>query len=237
MPVHERVENPASKVAVRRKASDSTSDSQSGVRHPLMTMQRSYGNAYVARLLAQRAEAEEELQMKRDPDSSNSKPEVGLEGGQISEGLTNKINSARGGGAALDDSTRATMEHSFGDSFEDVRIHTDGEADSLNRSVSAKAFTTGSDIFFSQNASPSDSSLLAHELTHVVQQRGAGNPSGPLTVGPAGDAHEMAANSAAGSVASGTAVASAQRAAEEEEDVAAPISRAEVPAPEEELPM
>jgi hypothetical protein len=118
------------------------------------------------------------------------------------------------------------METAFGQSFDDVRIHTGSEANSLNRSVSAKAFTTGTDIFFSDNASPHDSNLLAHELTHVVQQRGMSPSSGPMSVGPAGDSHEQAADSAASAVTSGGAVASAQRAWDQ-------IAREEMP--EEEL--
>lgn len=195
--------------------------------HHLMSLQRSIGNAQVSRMLAQREQPEEEMiQTKHDSDSHHSAPEVGMEGGQISDDLTGRINSKRGGGTSLDSGTQAKMEDSFGSSFDDVRIHTDAEADSLNRSVSAKAFTTGSDIFFSQNASPSDSHLLAHELTHVVQQREAGTGSGPMTVGPAGDSHEVAADKAASSVASGVSAASAQR---EEDPALAGIAREELP--------
>jgi hypothetical protein len=69
------------------------------------------------------------------------------------------------------------MEGAFGADFSGVRVHTDSKSDSLNRSVQAKAFTTGSDIFFRsgtyQPASSGGQELLAHELTHVVQQGGA----------------------------------------------------------------
>jgi hypothetical protein len=58
-----------------------------------------------------------------------------------------------------------------------VRVHTDAQSDSLNKSIQAKAFTTGSDIFFSKGAydpgSQSGQELLGHELTHVVQQGSA----------------------------------------------------------------
>src|SRR5262249_43935202 len=126
--------------------------------------------------------------------------------------LSGRINSRRGGGAALDEGTRATMEGSFGTSFQDVRVHTDAESDALNRSISAKAFTTGSDIFFRKDTSPGDHSLLAHEMTHVVQQRSSSH-SGPMTVGPAGDSHEQHADATASAVTSGTA-AQAQREAD-----------------------
>src|SRR5262249_16056441 len=66
--------------------------------------------------------------------------------------------------------------------FSGVRIHTGAESHSLNRAVNAIAFTTGQDIFFRDGAyNPHDSGgreLLAHELTHVVQQGGATQSSG-----------------------------------------------------------
>jgi len=69
------------------------------------------------------------------------------------------------------------MESALGSDLSGVRVHTGGEADVLNRSLQAKAFTTGSDVFFSQGAyrpgSASGSHLLAHELAHVVQQGGS----------------------------------------------------------------
>ena len=97
------------------------------------------------------------------------------------------------------------MEGALGANFGEVRIHTDAESDVLNRGVSAVAFTTGSDIFFSQGSFEPNTAagrqLLAHELTHVVQQGGMSG-SGPLTVGPAGDSHEQEADAAASAVAS-----------------------------------
>jgi Domain of unknown function (DUF4157) len=85
-----------------------------------------------------------------------------------------EIDSARGGGATLDSGVRAQMESSFGADFGGVRVHDNSQADSLNRSLSALAFTTGNDIFFRQGKYQPGSSdgrrLLAHELTHVVQQ-------------------------------------------------------------------
>ena len=87
------------------------------------------------------------------------------------------INSTRGSGSALPDETRGMMESKMGYDFSGVKVHTDATSDSLNRSVSAKAFTTGSDVYFSDGAfnpgSKDGQQLLAHELTHVVQQGGA----------------------------------------------------------------
>ncbi len=64
----------------------------------------------------------------------------------------------------------------FGADFSGVRVHTDAQAHQLNQSIQAKAFTTGQDVFVRQGAyepgSRGGQELLAHELTHVVQQKG-----------------------------------------------------------------
>ncbi|MBE8522490.1 DUF4157 domain-containing protein [Amycolatopsis sp. H6(2020)] len=84
-----------------------------------------------------------------------------------------------GGGAPLDTSTREDMETRFGTDFSDVRVHTDGAAHDSAKSVNAQAYTVGSNIVFQRDkfdpASDSGKHMLAHELTHVVQQR-----SGPV---------------------------------------------------------
>lgn len=162
--------------------------------HPLLRLQQQVGNQQVARMLAQR-QAEEAIMTQRVPavQLERDTPEVGLAGGPISDGLAKRIQSKRGSGSPLPDSTRSRMESGFGTSFEHVRLHTDTESASISRSLGAKAATTGSDIFFGQGASPSDTSLVAHELTHVVQQstmRGGG----PMTVNKEGDSHEQEAN-------------------------------------------
>lgn len=93
-----------------------------------------------------------------------------------------------GGGQPLSKTDREFMEPRFGRSFENVRLHTDSEAQQQATGVGAKAFTSGSDISFGPGSGPGDKKLLAHELTHVAQQD-AGNGSdksvmrapGPLT--------------------------------------------------------
>jgi hypothetical protein len=90
------------------------------------------------------------------------------------------IESARGGGARMPGGVQGKMEHAFGVDFSAVRVHADGTSDSLNRSLGARAFTTQSDIFFRSGEyhpeSASGQELLAHELTHVVQQTGEVSP-------------------------------------------------------------
>jgi len=171
-------------------------------------------------MLAQRASAddEEEVLQRQEVEEeelqlARAAPEVGPEGGPVSDATASRIESLRGGGSALDQGARAEMEGSLGDSFADVRVHTGGEAHQLNRSLGAKAFTTGSDLFFAEGASPADKGLLAHELTHVTQQRGMAG-GGPMSVGPADDAYEAAAEASSAAVSSGAAPA-AQRKPEE----------------------
>src|SRR5438105_15127257 len=89
-----------------------------------------------------------------------------------------------GGGSPLDRDTRGFMESRLGADFGDVRVHSDGKATESARSVQAYAYTVGNDAVFQSDkyAPDSDSGqrMLAHELTHVVQQR-----SGPVDGTPA----------------------------------------------------
>jgi Domain of unknown function (DUF4157) len=100
------------------------------------------------------------------------KSDVG--GMAVSPEIESSIQQARGSGQSLAESIRNPMEQAFGADFSGVQVHTDERSDRLNRAVQAKAFTTGQDIFFRQGEySPSSrggQELLAHELTHVVQQ-------------------------------------------------------------------
>jgi hypothetical protein len=108
---------------------------------------------------------------------STGSPEVGREGGAISDDLTSRIEARRGTGSALPTDVRRRMESGFGRSLADVRVHTDGESARLNRAVSARAFTTGKDIFFGAGEySPGTAAgerVLAHEIAHT-QQHGGG---------------------------------------------------------------
>ncbi|MCK9485688.1 MAG: DUF4157 domain-containing protein [Dehalococcoidia bacterium] len=123
----------------------------------------------------QREADEEELQMS--PVQRDAAPEVGMEGGAASAETSAAIESARGGGSPLPGDVRREMEGAFGADFGGVRIHEGGQAADLNQRISARAFTTGSDIFIGQGGlnagSRGGKELLAHELTHVVQQGAA----------------------------------------------------------------
>ncbi len=106
------------------------------------------------------------------------------------------IDRRRGGGSGLDPGVRSRMEPLVG-TLQDVRVHHDGAADALARSVQARAFTTGRDLFFARGeyrpGTAAGDRLLAHELTHVAQQRGAPR-SGPLTLTEPNDRFEREAD-------------------------------------------
>ncbi|MBN3894273.1 MAG: DUF4157 domain-containing protein [Nostoc sp. NOS(2021)] len=91
-----------------------------------------------------------------------------------SANLERSIQQAQGSGQPLADSIKSPMEQAFGADFSGVKVHTDGQSDQLNRSIQARAFTTGQDVFFRQGeynpGNRGGQELLAHELTHVVQQ-------------------------------------------------------------------
>jgi hypothetical protein len=110
------------------------------------------------------------------------------------------IARTRGGGSPLAPGSRESASATLGDPLADVRVHHDDAADALARSVSARAFTTGSDVYFArgeyQPGSSGGDELLTHELAHVVQQRDAPT-TGPLTVSMPGDALETEADAIA----------------------------------------
>lgn len=119
----------------------------------------------------------------------------------VPRGVEAAIGRSRGGGHALGDGPRARMESSFGADFRQVRVHTDAEADALNRAVNSTAFTTGRDIFFSRGSYDTESAagraLLSHELTHVVQQGNHGIVPRNLVLGDAADRTEREADAIA----------------------------------------
>jgi hypothetical protein len=118
------------------------------------------------------SECEEERVARKSPSG---------EAPRVVDGVEAKIQALRGGGRPLPDATRSFFEPRFGDSFAGVRIHDDSRAQTLARAVDARAFTLGPDIVFGAGQYAPDSAggrqLLAHELTHVIQQRGVA--SGP----------------------------------------------------------
>jgi hypothetical protein len=119
--------------------------------------------------------------------------------GTVHADVQSTIDSTRGSGTSVDSGVAERLSGSLGD-LSDVRVHTDETADKLNRSVSARAFATGTDVYFASGeyspGSAAGDKLIAHELAHVVQQRGSA-ASGPLSVSQPGDTMEREADSVA----------------------------------------
>lgn len=118
---------------------------------------------------------EEELQMSRLQRSVA--PVVGAAGGELDSATEAAIARAGSGGRPLEAGMQRDMESSFGADFSSVRVHTGPRTDALNSAMQSRAFTTGSDVFVRSGDYNPESrggrELLAHELTHVVQQGAA----------------------------------------------------------------
>jgi len=115
-------------------------------------------------------------------DGNGATPELqrsaGSGGGEsVSGDHERQLRSSLTGGQSLPASTQSFFEERFGHDFSDVRVHTGPEAGEAAQSIDAEAFTLGSDIAFAPGAyqpgTNGGKQLLAHELTHVVQQGGA----------------------------------------------------------------
>ena len=167
----------------------------------LLRVQRTYGDRYVRRVVDLSTQVHSE--------------------GDVTPGVEAAIQRERGGEQALDSTARAQMEPALGADFSGMRVHTGAQADTLNRDLTARAFTVGQGIFFKQGEySPGSSTgreLLAHELTHVVQQ-GGDRVKRKLTVGAPDDQYEQEADRMAVRVMSRIS-----RVPEEEEEKVEPL--------------
>ena len=169
-------------------------------------LQRTLGNQAVGRLLTKTGSAQSAIQRQLPPEKEEklmlkpATPGVGPEGGKVPPKVESAINRARGSGQPLESTVQEQMSHYLGHDFSGVRVHTGSEADTLNQQLSAKAFTTGRDIFFRRGTyypgSSSGRELIAHELSHVVQQsKGRVRVGGGgMTVRPAADNFEREAD-------------------------------------------
>lgn len=215
----QQAEEAALQKAQQHESSDVDS-SHDAPTNSVLSMQRTHGNQAVQRMIAA---------VQRS---------VMQDGGAINDEISQRINSKRGGGSGLDGAVQASAGSQMGYDFSGVRVHTDSESDQLNKSLGAKAFTTGSDIYFSANSyNPGTSEgqeLIHHELTHVVQQGGQA-PSGGLTLGPADDAYEREADHMAQSATSQASQPASAQAKRVDEIQAMRIQREAMPEEEEML--
>jgi len=119
-----------------------------------------------------------QVQRQEEPEEEEEEPiqtkQVRTRAPSETPNLASRIESLKGSGQPLPRSVRAFFEPRFGHNFSQVRVHTDAQADKTARAVNARAFTLGRDIVFGVGEhAPNTASgrkLLAHELTHVVQQ-------------------------------------------------------------------
>jgi hypothetical protein len=153
------------------------------------------------------------------------------------------LDTVGSGGSPLSDDVRADMEGRLGHDFGDVRVHSDGAAHESAKSVNAQAFTVGSDIVFQSGMydpnSDSGRHMIAHELTHVVQQRNGPvdgtDAGGGVKISDPSDRFEREAVANADRVMSGPApAADVQRSAETSSALS--VQREDAPMEEEEEP-
>ncbi|QZZ22010.1 DUF4157 domain-containing protein [Leptothermofonsia sichuanensis E412] len=132
---------------------------------PVQMLQRAEEKEEQAQMLQRAEEKEEPAQAKEEPGQTPA----------VTANLENRIQSMRSGGQPLPDSTRSFFETRFGYDFSGVRIHTDSQADEVSRQLNAQAFTIRQNVFFSAGRYEPHTTqgkwLLAHELTHTVQQQ------------------------------------------------------------------
>jgi Domain of unknown function (DUF4157) len=139
------------------------------------------------------AECEDEQHKHEEEGPVHAKRQAGMAGAVT--GDAGHLAALEGRGQPLPDGLRGELEPSFGRDFSDVRLHTDAAAGESARAFDARAYTYGRHVVFGAGqfdpASTHGRHLLAHELTHVVQQSGQSRPGlqrqkkgGPLDLQP-----------------------------------------------------
>ncbi|MDH4474745.1 MAG: DUF4157 domain-containing protein [Fluviicola sp.] len=120
---------------------------------------------------------EEELQAKED-EEVQTKLQSSAPTTPSKPSINDQLSSSKGSGSPLSGGVKQEMESGFGADFSGVKIHTDDRAASMSKEIGAQAFTNKGDIYFNQGkfnpATTQGKTLLAHELTHTIQQGAAG---------------------------------------------------------------
>ena len=131
----------------------------------VLELQRSHGNQFVVGMLQRKCSC--------GGSCAKCSAERDKQGSEHGPAIADYIQRA-GDGKSLNADTREAMESRLGNDFSDVRVHSDEEAAGAASALNAEAFTVGKDVFFGAGKYRGDSAdpLLAHELTHVAQQRG-----------------------------------------------------------------
>ncbi|WP_228561063.1 eCIS core domain-containing protein [Catenulispora pinisilvae] len=189
----------------------------------LLSLQRSVGNAAVVQLLAEAGDAHSQ-------ESHEHGPGCGHGGGDAPVQRSSVQSVLSAPGSPLAAPMRAEMESRLGADFSDVRLHTGGAAQRSAAEIGARAYTSGNHVVIGDGGG--DKHTLAHELTHVIQQRqgpvaGADNGSG-LKVSDPSDRFERAAEANATRVLS-RPVAAESANAQAGAGAEGPVQRAAIP--------
>jgi hypothetical protein len=146
------------------------------------TIQRKCATCEAGGATCPKCEEEEKIRRKEKPGNAP----------QTTPAIHSQIDALRGKGHGLPPSVRSFFEPRFGRDFSDVRVHTDSSAVESALAIQARAFTSGHDVVFGAGEyspeSPQGRQLLAHELTHVLQQRGPYVTTGVEAQGQTGPA-------------------------------------------------
>ncbi|RYJ38359.1 DUF4157 domain containing protein [Flavobacterium anhuiense] len=195
-----REANPAfsgSKSLIQRKLEDKVQKKEETVQNKKEVKKPetvSKGTPAIKPLIQNKGE-EENVQQKKEEEKQNSDEEKQLQKSAASDAspsddsnIESKLNSSKGGGSPLSGKIKTEMESGIGADFSNVRIHNDSNAVQMNKQLGAQAFATGNNIYFNEGKynpnSKEGKHLLAHELTHTVQQ-GAAIRKKPEPISPA----------------------------------------------------
>lgn len=174
-------EKPVQKVEDEKKEDTSTQQKSEDEKQDESTVQQKAEDEQQDESVQMKAEDEqkdESVQMKAEDEKKEDQPVQKKEDKPVSpqtkfEGILRKT---KGGGAVLPAKVRGLLEQRMNANFEHVRIHTGQDAVELCNLSKAQAFTNGHDIYFNANKFDPESAqglnLLAHELTHIIQQNG-----------------------------------------------------------------
>jgi hypothetical protein len=178
----------------------------------VLTAQQQLGNQVVQRALGE---------------NENRQPLTDQQG-NLRDDISSSIQQSRGSGSSLSKDLQTEMSRKLGHDFSGVRLHMDSTADKLSRTINARAFTIGTDVFFKNGVyapgTQKGRETLIHELTHVVQQSKSGKGSnGKLKLGAPNTAMEQEADhkgkQGSQATVANASVGAVQRVEEEEEIV------------------
>lgn len=195
---HESIKKTVSK----NNLNNVSTHNQTNQPNDIIRLQKLAGNQAIQRLVIQNLNFESEV---------------------LENDTVDRINQERNHGQSLEQSIQTPMSQALGMDFHDVNVHTSQESHNLNRQLNSKAFTTGNDIFFREGEyqpnTTSGQNLIAHELTHVVQQSTGQVPtSTSMKVNPPDDVFEKQAEAIAQKITSPGNIPGIQKQVENEEE-------------------